>query len=128
MARQEPVWKRALIDLVAAFFIIGGVVSLISIIMMIPISTIYPFRLSSTISFTLVIVLIVGLICSIEAFECYSFVSKRLLSRAGMRGIIIGAILLSIGLMENQGGKTQFVSGSAILILIAGVICYIYRE
>ncbi|WP_455364977.1 hypothetical protein [[Eubacterium] cellulosolvens] len=128
MAKNEPIWKRALLDLSAAFFIIGGVVSLISIILMIPISTVYPFRLISRISFILIIILVVGLICSIEAFECYKLVSKRDLYKAGLRGIIIGAILLSIGLMGGQSNGTQFITGSAILILIAGVISYIYRE
>ncbi len=128
LAKNEPIWKRALLDLSAAFFIIGGVVSLISIILMIPISTVYPFRLISRISFILIIILVVGLICSIEAFECYKLVSKRDLYKAGLRGIIIGAILLSIGLMGGQSNGTQFITGSAILILIAGVISYIYRE
>ncbi|WP_455364245.1 hypothetical protein [[Eubacterium] cellulosolvens] len=128
MVKKEPIWKKALLDLSAAFFIIGGIISLISIILMIPISTIYPFRLNATISFILIIALIVGLICSIEAFECYRFVSRHLLHNAGMRGIIIGAILLVIGMMGGRGLRTQFITGSAILILIAGVICYIYRE
>jgi len=128
LAKNEPIWKRALLDLSAAFFIIGGVVSLISIILMIPISTVYPFRLINRISFILIIILVVGLICSIEAFECYKLVSKRDLHKAGLRGIIIGAILLSIGLMGGQSNGTQFITGSAILILIAGVISYIYRE
>jgi hypothetical protein len=125
---KEPIWKRSLLDLASAFFLIGGVVSLISIVLMIPISTVYPFKLRTSISFFLIVVLVVGLICAIEAFECYSFASKRLLSKAGIRGIIIGAILLSIGLIVSGNINTQGISGSAILILIGGVISYIYRE
>ncbi len=128
MGKEEPIWKRALLDLSSVFFIIGGVVSLISIIWMMPISTVYPFRLSASISFILIVFLIVGLICSIEAFECYRFLSRKALHKAGMRGIVIGAILLSIGLMGGQGLKSHFIAGSAVLILIAGAICYIYRE
>ncbi|MBS7631944.1 hypothetical protein KEJ47_10350 [Candidatus Bathyarchaeota archaeon] len=128
MVKREPIWKAILLDLSAAFFIIGGVVSLISTILMIPISTIYPFRINPSISFILIIVLIVGLICAVEAFECYRFVSQNQAHKAGLRGIVIGAILLSIGLVGGQGLKIQFIIGSATLILIAGVICYIYRE
>ena len=128
MVKGEPIWKRSLLDLAAAFFLIGGVISLISIIMMIPISTVYPFRLKSAISFVLLIILIVGLICAIEAFECYSFASKRILAKAGIRGIIIGAILLSIGLIAGLDLRAQMITASAVLILIGGVINYIYRE
>ena len=128
MVKNEPIWKRALLDLTAAFFLIGGVVSLISIIMMIPISTIYPFRLSASITFMLLVVLIVGLVCSIEAFECYSFASKRMSVKAGIRGIVIGAILLSIGLLGGANLKTQMIIAAAVLILIGGAINYIYRE
>jgi hypothetical protein len=47
-----------------------------------------------------------------------------------MRGIIVGAILLSlsVGLIGIQDLRTQLVAGSAILIIIGGVICYVYRE
>jgi hypothetical protein len=128
MVKEEPVWKRALLDLSIAFFLIGGVVSLISVLTMIPISTIYPFRLKPSISFTLIIELVVGLICAIEAFECYRFASRHMLSKAGIRGIVVGAILLSIGLLEGRDLRTQMLIASAILILLGGVISYIYRE
>jgi hypothetical protein len=128
LVKGEPIWKRSLLDLAAAFFLIGGVVSLISIIMMIPISTVYPFQLKSSISFVHVIVLVIGIICAIEAFECYSFASKRILEKAGIRGIITGAILLSVGLIPGSDLKTQMVTASAVLILIGGVINYLYRE
>ncbi len=128
MVKEEPIWKRALLDLSAAFFLIGGVVSLISVLMMIPISTVYPFRLKPSISFILVVAVVVGLICAIEAFECYRFASRRMLSKSGIRGIVIGAILLSIGLLEGPDLRTQMLIASAILVLIGGVISYIYRE
>jgi len=81
-------------------------------------------------TFVTLVVLIVGIICSVESFECYSFVSKKMLQKAGIRGIIVGAILLSItlGLRGFEDFRIQLVAGSAILMIIAGVICYIYRE
>ncbi len=128
MVKKEPIWRRGLLDLAAAFFLIGGVVSLMSIIMMVPIRTIYPFKLNSSISFALIIILIVGIICAIQAFECYKLTSNRMLIKAGIRGIVIGAILLSIGLMSGPEIKAQMVTASSILILVGGVINYIYRE
>ncbi|MEM2902781.1 MAG: hypothetical protein QXO32_08675 [Candidatus Bathyarchaeia archaeon] len=128
MVKEEPVWKRGLLDLSIAFFLIGGVVSLISVLTMIPISTIYPFKLKPSISFTLIVGLVVALICAIEAFECYRFASRRMLSKSGIRGIVIGAILLSIGMLEGRDLRSQMLIASAVLILIAGVISYIYRE
>ena len=127
---KEPVWKRSLLDLAAALFLIGGVVGLVSNIVMIPIATIYPFRLGGAMTFVTLVVLIVGIICSVESFECYSFVSKKMLQKAGIRGIIVGAILLSLtlGLRGFEDFRIQLVAGSAILMIIAGVICYIYRE
>lgn len=128
MVKEEPVWKRALLDLSIAFFLIGGVVSLISVLTMIPISTIYPFKLKPSISFTLIVGLVVGLICAIEAFECYRFASRHTLSKSGVRGIVTGAILLSIGMLEGGDLKSRMLIASAVLILIGGVISYIYRE
>lgn len=128
MVKKEAIWKRGLLDFAAAFFLIGGIISLITIIMMIPISTIYPFKVKTNITFTDLIVLIVGAICAIEAFECYSFASRRKLDKAGIRGIVIGAILLSIGLIIDSHLKAQMITASAILILISGVISYLYRK
>ena len=128
MVKEEPVWKRAVLDLSAILFLLGGVIGLVSVIMMIPISTVYPFRLTAGISFILVVVLIVGAICAIEALECYSFASKRMSMKAGMRGIVVGAILLVVGLMSGSDLKTQILIASSILILVAGAINYVYRE
>jgi len=128
MVKEEPVWKRAVLDLSAILFLIGGVIGLVSVIMMIPISTVYPFRLTAGISFVLIVVLIVGAICAIEALECYSFASKRMSMKAGMRGIVVGAILLVVGLVSGSDLKTQILIASSILILVAGAINYVYRE
>ena len=128
MVHEEPVWKRAVLDLSAILFLIGGIIGLVSIIMMIPISTVYPFMLTTGISFILIVVLVVGVICAVEALECYSFASKRMSMKAGMRGIVVGAILLVVGFLSGSDVKTQILIGSAILILVAGAINYVYRE
>jgi hypothetical protein len=128
MVKEEPVWKRAVLDLSAILFLIGGIIGLVSTIMMIPISTVYPFRLTVGISFILIVVLVVGAICAIEALECYSFASKRMSAKAGMRGIVVGAMLLVIGLVSGSDLKTQILIASSILILVAGAINYVYRE
>jgi len=116
------------LDLSAILFLIGGIIGLVSIVMMIPISTVYPFRVTAGISFILIIILVVGAICAIEALECYSFSSKRMTTKAGMRGVVIGAILLVISLLSGSDIKTQILIASSILILIAGAINYVYRE
>ena len=138
MVKDEPIWRRITLDLSAIFFLIGGVITLIYFISLIPISSIYPFKIIAQVSFYHLIFLIVGLICSIESFECFNFASKRMTYKAGIRGIIIGAILLSLGailrslpspqltMIENMGD--QIVTGSAILILIGGIVNYICRE
>ncbi len=128
MVHEEPVWKRAVLDLSAILFLIGGIIGLVSVIMMIPISTVYPFMLTASIGFILIVVLVVGVICAVEALECYSFASKRMSMKAGTRGIVIGAILLVVGLLNGSDLKTQILIGSAILILVAGAINYVYRE
>ena len=128
MVKEEPIWKRAVLDLSAILFLIGAIIGLVSIVMMIPISTVYPFRVTAGISFILIIILVVGAICAIEALECYSFASKRMTTKAGMRGVVIGAILLVISLLSGSDIKTQILAASSILILIAGAINYVYRE
>jgi drug/metabolite transporter (DMT)-like permease len=125
---EEPAWKRGVLDLSAILFLLGGVIGVVDIVLMIPISTIYPFRLDPDISFVLVVVLVVGAICAIEAFECYNYASKRFSAKAGMHGIVAGAFLLVAGLLAGSDMKTQILLGSSILILIAGAINYLCRE
>lgn len=122
--------KNGFLDLAAAFFVIGGVISLIVSILALPIFTIYPFIL---VPFGLVfaVLFVVGLICSLVSIHCYSLTTKRLLSQAGMRGMIAGAILLtlSLGLIGmTHELTTQIGTVSAILILIAGAVCFVLRS
>ncbi len=126
MVEKEPIWKRGILDLAAIFFLIGGIIILMTVLMMIPIKDIYPFELRTEVSFSQIIVLIVIIICAIESFECFNFTSKRILEKAGVRGIVIGAILLTLGSLLEL--KTQALEGSSILILIGGIISYIYRK
>jgi len=122
--------KTAFVDIAAALFVIGGVVSLVVNMVAAPIYSLYPFQLQFF-SFVLAVVLIVSVICSLGAIHCFTFTSKRLLHEAGMRGIIFGAILLafSVGLGETSRAlNTGLGTASAILILIAGSICFVLRE
>ena len=122
--------KTAFIDIAAALFVIGGVVSLVVNMVAAPIYSLYPFQLQFF-SFLLAAVLIVGVICSIGAIDCFRLTSKRMLHEAGMRGIIFGAILLAFttGLVEANGElNTALGTVSAILILIAGAISFVLRD
>jgi len=123
-------FKTALIDIAAALFVIGGVVSLVVSMIAAPIYSLYPFQLQFF-SFLLAVVLIVGVVCSIGAIYCFKFTSARRLHEAGMRGIIFGAILLafSLGLVgANSGLNTSLGTVGAILILIAGALCFVMRD
>ena len=122
--------KTAFIDIAAALFVIGGVVSLVVGMVAAPIYSLYPFQLQFF-SFLLAVVLIVGVICSLGAIQCFSLTSKRLLHESGMRGIIFGAILLafSVGLGgANRALNTGLGTASAILILIAGAIAFVLQD
>jgi hypothetical protein len=122
--------KTAFIDIAAALFVIGGVVSLVVSMVAAPIYSLYPFQLQFF-SFLLAVVLLVGVICSLGAIHCFTFMSKRMLHEAGMRGIIFGAILLafSVGLVgTSRELNTGLGTASAILILIAGAISFVLRD
>ena len=121
--------KTIFIDIAAALFVIGGVVSLVVNLVSIPIYSLYPFQMQFF-SFLIAVVLIVGVICSVGAIHCYTFTSKRMLHEAGMRGIIFGAILLafSVGFGATGNLNTGLGTASSILILIAGAVCFVLRE
>jgi hypothetical protein len=126
---STPVLKNGFLDLAAAFFVIGGVISLIVSILALPIFSIYPFVVVSF-GFVFAVVFVVGLICSLVAIYCYTLTAKRLLPQAGTRGMISGAILLtlSLGLIGmTHELTTQIGTVSAIIILIAGTICFVLR-
>jgi len=131
--------KHGFVDLAAVLFVIGGVVSLMLALLTIPINSLYPISLPSSFSTVFLVVLAIGLVCSLGAVHCYTLATKRLLSEAGMRGMIFGALLLILSLgvfggLSSGGGFVQpttagFMSElSAILILVGGVICFSLRH
>jgi len=127
--------KHGFVDLAAIMFVIGGVVSLIMNLLTIPIQSVYPsFTLPSTLGTSFLVVLGISLICSLGAIHCFSLTSRRLLSEAGIRGVIFGALLLifSLGLVgssfRESNTSTLLTSLSAVLILIAGGICFALRH
>ena len=125
--------KHGFVDLAAVFFVIGGVVSLIMTVLSIPITSIYPFTLPQTVGTTSLVMLGVSVICSLGAIHCYSLTTKRMLSEAGIRGLIFGGLLLifSLGLIGNfrtSDSSTLLTTISAILILVAGVITFALRH
>lgn len=121
--------KTGFLDLAAAFFVIGGVISLIVSVLALPIFSVYPF-IVVTFGLVFAVIFVVGLICSLVAIHCYSLTTRRSLPQAGMRGIISGAILLtlSLGLVGmTHELTTQIGVVSAIMILIAGAVCFVLR-
>jgi hypothetical protein len=125
--------KAGFVDFAAIFFVIGGIVSLVVSILMIPIVSIYPFIVLTSFRTIFLVTLAVGLVCSLGAIHCYSLVTKRMLSEAGMRGIVFGALLLifSFGLFGGFGASptsSLLTITSAVLILIAGGICFVLRD
>jgi len=132
--------KHGFVDLAAVLFVVGGVVSLAMTILALPISSIYPLNLPTSLTATSIVVLAVMLICSLGALHCFSLASKRMLSEAGVRGLIFGALLLifSLGVAGSLGGSNVSLGGlgtstfltevSAFLILTAGIICFGLRH
>ena len=118
--------KHGFVDMAAVLFVIGGVVSIVMSLLTIPIS-LYPVSLPSSFSTVFIVVLAISLICSLGAIHCYSLTTQRLLSEAGIRGTIFGALLLifSLGLVGSfRDSNTVLTSLSAILIIAGGVICF----
>ena len=130
--------KHGFVDLAAIMFVIGGVVSLIMNLLTIPIQSVYPsFTLPSTLGTSFLVVLGISLICSLGAIHCFSLTTRRMLSEAGIRGIVFGALLLifSLGLIgssfkdsNTSSTSTILTSLSAVLIMIAGGICFALRH
>lgn len=131
MNGMSPV-KHGFVDLAAVFFVIGGVVSLIMTLLTVPIASIYPFTLPTSVGTEFLIILGISLICSLGAIHCYSLATRRLLSEAGIRGLIFGALLLifSLGLVGSlrTSSSSLLTALSAVLTLIAGTICFVMRH
>ena len=122
--------RTGVVDVAAVLFVVGGVASFVMSLLVIPlVSVAFPFTFASVI----MIVLVVTLICSLGAVHCYTLATKRLLSEAGIRGMIFGALLLifSLGLVGNfspSATTTSLIEVSAVLVLIGGGICFMLRH
>lgn len=126
-------WKHGVVDLAAVLFAIGGVVSLIMTVLTLPIANLYPITLPTSFSTVSIVVLAITLICSLGAIHCYSLSTKRMLSEAGIRGIVFGALLLIfslgvVGSFREFSTMTPLVTLSSVLILIAGAVCFSVRH
>jgi len=132
--------KHGFVDIAAILFVVGGVVSLAMTILALPINISNPLSTLTGLTTTSIVVLGVSLICSLGAIHCFSLASKRMLSEAGVRGLVFGALLLifSFGFAGsvNESGTAGLAPGtgtlltalSAILILIAGIVCFSLRH
>jgi len=125
--------KQGFVDLAAILFVLGGVVSLVMNLLTIPIANLYPITLPTSFSTVFIAFFAIILICSLGAIHCYSLTTKRLLSEAGIRGIIFGALLLIfnlgiVGGFTQSGTSTLLTALSAVLILIAGGVCFALRH
>lgn len=127
MGRQnvsEKFSRKTLLDLAGVFFLLGSIIVLIISVLSIPISTIYPTFSLGVISYSYLMAIIIAIIGAILGFDCFYLTTKRNLVSAGVRGIVIGAVLLCVAWITGA----QMVGAGSILILIAGIICYIYRD
>jgi hypothetical protein len=120
----------AFVDLAAVLFAIGGVASLVMSLLSV---TLISARIPVTFITVFLVVLAISLICSLGAIHCYTLATKRMLSEAGMRGIIFGALLLifSLGFVVNFRAVTSttlLAQVSAVLVLIGGITCFILRH
>ena len=119
-----------IVDVAAVLFVVGGVASFVMSLLVIPLVSI---TLPTAFTTVFLVVLAITLICSLGAIHCYVLAARRLLSEAGMRGMIFGALLLlfSLGLVGSFGPATTatfLAEISAFLVLIGGVICFILRH
>jgi len=122
--------KISLVDLAGVLFVVGGVASLVLSLLTIPFVSI---ALPVAFSTIFVIVLAISVVCSLGAMHCYLLVAKRMLSEAGVRGMICGGLLLFFGIgfigSFNVATTATYLSEiSAILVLIGGVVCFILRH
>jgi hypothetical protein len=120
----------AFVDLAAVLFAIGGVASLVMSLLTV---TLISAGIPVTFITVFLVVLAISLICSLGAIHCYTLATKRMLSEAGMRGMIFGALLLifSLGFVVNFRAVTSttlLAQASAVLVLIGGITCFILRH
>jgi len=121
----EAFSRKTLLDLASIFFLLGSAIVLIIAVLSLPITTVYPtFRLREPLSYTYLAGIIIIIVGAILGFDCFHMTTRRGLASAGVRGIVIGAVLIITSLISGP----QICGVGAVLILIAGVVCYVYRE
>src|SRR5271157_5301865 len=125
--------KHGFVDIAAILFVVGGVVSLAMTILALPINISNPLSTLTGLTTTSIVVLGVSLICSLGTIHCFSLASKRMLSEAGVRGLVFsfgfaGSVSGSGTAGLAPGTGTLLTALSAILILIAGIVCFSLRH
>jgi hypothetical protein len=120
----EAFSRKTLLDAASIFFLLGSIVVLILSVLRLPVDQVLPSFRVGTLSYPNLVAIISGIIGAILGFDCFHMTTKRRLSDAGIRGIVIGAVLLSLAWVLGL----QMIGVGAVLILVAGVICYIYRD
>jgi hypothetical protein len=119
-----------LVDIAGVLFVVGGVASLVMSFLTISfVSLALPLAFSTV----FIVVLTISLLCSLGAVHCYMLVTKRMLSEAGIRGMITGGLLLFfgfgfIGSFSVATTTTYLLEISAALVLVGGVICFILQH
>ncbi len=126
---RDSALQVGFVDIAAVLFVVGGVASLVMSLLTIPVVS---AQLPVTFITVFFVILAIDLICSLGALHCYTLATKRMLSEAGMRGLIFGALLLifSLGFVANFITATSTVilaELSATLVLIGGIICFTLR-
>jgi len=127
--KRTRVLENSFIDLAAILFVVGGVASLVVSLLTIPFVS---AGLTAAFSTVFLIVLAISLICSLGAIHCYTLATKRVLSDAGVRGIIFGSLLLlfSLGFVGNFSSPTNtlVMEFSSVLVLVGGLMCFVLRH
>ena len=126
---RESVLQIGFVDIAAILFAVGGVASLVMSLLTIPVVS---AQLPVTFITVFFVILAIDLICSLGALHCYTLATKRMLSEAGMRGLIFGALLLifSLGFVANfiaASATVILAELSAVLVLFGGIICFALR-
>ncbi|MEM3018501.1 MAG: hypothetical protein QXO25_06450 [Candidatus Bathyarchaeia archaeon] len=120
----EDCSRKTLLDLAAIFFLLGSAIVLITAILGLPIATVYPLRIREPLPYVSLAANIIMIVGAILGFDCFGMATKKKLASAGVRGLVIGAILLSTAWMAGS----PMVGVGAVLILVASILCYVYRE
>ncbi|MCJ7760431.1 hypothetical protein MUP59_04735 [Candidatus Bathyarchaeota archaeon] len=120
----EAFSRKTLLDSASIFFLLGSIVVLVISVLRLPVAQVLPSFRVGTLSYPDLVAIIAGIIGAVLGFDCFYMTTKRKLSDAGIRGIVIGAVLLSIAWVIGL----QMIGLGAVLVLVAGVICYIYRD